>query len=298
MRGMSVASRPMPIMVNTPQPSEAFAWVQAAEGPALVCRPLLAIARHLFTSRVWPLGQSRGSEQAAWEAVAREVRVAPGQLARLHQVHGTTVVLAADALTRHPAADIIITVGPDVAIAVQTADCVPILLADRQTGAVGAAHAGWRGLAASVPSVVVSAMVTEFGSRPGDLVAAVGPAIGACCYEVGIDVREAFQTAFERKCDRWFFEHPVGTPANRPMPRVLESHRKDRWFLDTAAAAREQLKAAGLLDHQIFTSGLCTASHPIFCSFRRDGSPAGRMAAAIRPGRDRGQTPISIEIGV
>jgi hypothetical protein len=179
----------------------------------------------------------------------------------------------------------------DLAIAVQTADCVPILIVDPRTGAVAAAHAGWRGLAARVPEGCVSALARQFGSRAADLIAAIGPAIGACCYQVGVEVRESFRASFPvGEWTRWFHDVPIATAANPPMPRIEigRAARSDRWYLDTWTAAREQLEAAGLSKSQIYSADLCTASHPaVFCSYRRDGAPAGRMAAAIAPGRIR-----------
>jgi hypothetical protein len=260
--------------------------VQATYGRALVCRPLAEIAEHMFTTREWPLGQTDRGEDEGWRAVAGALQVDATCLARPHQVHGASAVVAEHAIGRRPAADIIINDRPGLAVAIQTADCVPILFADQRTGAVGAAHAGWRGLAAGVPRAAVAVLAEKFRSRPVDLVAAIGPAIGPCCYEVGEDVRHAFRVSnFDGRWMRWFHDSPAALPGNLPMSRVLLRPRRHehRWFFDAATAAREQLIFAGVPEQQIFTTDLCTASHPeTFCSFRRDGSPAGRMAAAVR----------------
>jgi len=207
-------------------------------------------------------------------------------LARLHQVHGAAVVLATargrDAL---PPADIHLTRNTDLALAVQTADCLPILLADTRTGAVAAAHAGWRGLAARVPEVVVGALARQFGSRPSDLVVAIGPSIGACCYEVGADVRDGMRVAgfSEGELERWFFDAPQPTAINPSLPAVRTERRAHHWFFDGWSAARAQLERAGVPSGQIHVASLCTASHPdLFCSYRRDGRPSGRMAGVIR----------------
>src|SRR5687767_2593555 len=174
MRSISAASTPRPIMfdiVGLPQPNGAFDWVQAAAGPALVCRPLAGHARHFYTTRHWPLGEAA---RQSWLEVAEGLGLPPSHLARVRQVHGAAVVLARDA-THHSAgileADIIVTGGADdsAGAAVQAADCVPLLIADRRTRAVAAAHAGWRGLVAQVPHVTVAAMARELASAPADL---------------------------------------------------------------------------------------------------------------------------------
>jgi YfiH family protein len=271
----------------TPQPNDGFEWVQAESGPALRCGALLPIAAHLFTTRPWRLGSTTtvGADDG-WGEVAGAMQVDGTHLARLHQVHGAAVVLATargrDAL---PPADIHLTRDTDLALAVQTADCLPILLADTRTGAVAAAHAGWRGLAARVPEVVVGALARQFGSRPSDLVVAVGPSIGACCYEVGADVRYAMRVAgfSEGDLERWFLDAPQPTAGNPSMPAVSSERRPHHWFFDGWSAARHQLEQAGVPGDRIHVAALCTASHPtVFCSYRRDGRPAGRMAAAIR----------------
>lgn len=183
-------------------------------------------------------------------------------------MHGATVVIARGLAGPRRDADIIVSDRSELALAVQAADCVPLLVADRRAGAVAAAHAGWRGLAAKVPGETIAALAREFGSRASDLVAAIGPSIGPCCYEVGADVREAFRTAFPAgESTDWF---APGAPAGK-------------WLFNTWASTRAQLEAAGVPADQIFEARLCTASHPeVFCSYRCDGPPAGRIAGAIR----------------
>jgi purine-nucleoside/S-methyl-5'-thioadenosine phosphorylase / adenosine deaminase len=283
-------------MVDTrlPQPNDSFRWVQGAPGPALVCRGLEAFAHHLITTRAWALAAGRnGDEGRAWAEVAAAMMVSADRLVRAHQVHGADVLIrrAGDApMTTPPDADIIVSDDPTVAIAIQTADCVPILIADRRTGAVAAAHAGWRGLAAGVPRVTVEALAREFGSRPGDLVAAAGPSIGACCYEVGPEVHRRFAEAGwpESTMSGWFFRRAQPARGNPSMAGLRAEPRPGHWYFDSARAASDQLESAGVPRDQILAAELCTASHPdALCSYRRDGAGAGRIAAAIRARGDR-----------
>jgi hypothetical protein len=250
-----------------PKPTEHFTWVQGVH-PALVCEPLRAAADHLFTTRHWALGQQTLRYQAgAWDEVARALGLGEADVVRVHQVHGTAVAVAGDVLGDRDA-DIIISDRSDLAAAVQAADCVPLLVGDRRTGVVAAAHAGWRGLAAKVPANTIAALARQFGSRPADLLAAVGPSIGPCCYEVGGDVRNAFRQAF---------------PAGESRDWFAAGAQPDRWYFNTWMSARAQLEAAGVPPDQIYDAALCTASHPaVFCSYRRDGQAAGRIAGAIR----------------
>jgi YfiH family protein len=271
-----------------PQPTDPFAWVQAAPGPALVCRALEPFARHLFTSRSWPLGSARdGDSRGAWFDVAAAVGVDAAGLARPHQAHGAHAIVA-DPRSR-PDADIIVSEDPALALAIQTADCVPLLLADTRTGAVAAAHAGWRGLAARVPAIAVATLKDRYGSRPEDLIAAAGPSIGACCYEVGEDVRERFRAEGfrDRQLEHWFVIAPQPTARNPSMAGLPAARRDGHWYFDGWAAVRDELVGAGVSRERIHIAELCTASHADFCSYRRDGKPAGRMAAVVRSARLR-----------
>jgi YfiH family protein len=253
-----------------------FDWIDAAFGRALVTDAFDGVASHLFTTRSLTLRGEHADRD--WAALARAMTVAPERLFAPKQVHGHEVLVARkDAaapislndLTR-PHADIVITDDPGTAVAVQVADCVPLLFADRRTGAVAAAHAGWRGTAAHVAVHTVRAMAEHFGTRPGDLVVAIGPSIGACCYQVKADVLAAFESAgfAASSLAHWF--SPDGDA--------------DHLLLDVPLANRHQLIAAGVSADRIARSGLCTACHPEhFFSYRRDGAGTGRLAAAIRP---------------
>jgi hypothetical protein len=271
-------------MSDLPQPNEGFRWVQADGLPALVCDPLLEIAGHLFTTRAWPLGTTVTRDDQGWDRVARALGVESNRLGRVKQVHGAAVVDAEEALGARLEADAVVSNLPTAAVAIQTADCVPILMADPRTGAVAAVHAGWRGLAARTPEAAVAALGRAFGTEPSDIVAAIGPAIGACCYKVGEDVFKDARFPDERRT-RWFTARAQRSERNPAAAGVQTGGRQGHWFFDGNLAARDQLEKAGVSALRIFAAGLCTASHPsAFCSYRRDGRAAGRMAAAIRSG--------------
>jgi YfiH family protein len=168
-----------------------------------------------------------------------------------------------------PEADIAVASDPELALTVRTADCVPILLADRRRRGVAAIHAGWKGTAAGAAPAAVRALAAQLGIDPRDIVAAVGPSIGPCCYEVGPDLAAAF--ASHPDSPRWF------SADARP-------------HLDLWRATRDQLERAGVPAAQIHVCGLCTFDHPpLFHSYRREGPRAGRLVAAIR--NARGTTP-------
>jgi len=265
-------------MMSLPQPTGTFHWTETSAGPALVCDPLTPYAAHLFTTRPWKLGSAASDSAEGWREVAAAMDIDGGDLVRVHQVHGKSVVVVRRRGGSEsgpgpeaglPDADILISQDPGVVLAVQSADCVPILIADRKSGAVAAAHAGWRGLAAGAPVAAVEALAREFGTRPEDLIAAVGPSIGAARYEVDTAVLSRFQqNGFSTEhIDRWFYD----------------GERPDHWYFDGSQSAHDQLTVAGIPRGQVHVARLCTATHfDLLCSYRREGRASGRMAAAIR----------------
>jgi YfiH family protein len=211
---------------------------------------------------------------------------------RMRQVHGTRVVTVRRGAGSPPGApdsaegDIAVSDDPGVVLCVKVADCVPILLADRRRGAVAAVHAGWRGTAAGAAQVAVGAMTEAFGTAPADIVAAIGPSIGPCCYRVGQDVRAAFEAAgtWDGSLGAWFRPAPAIEPRHGvPGTDPAASGGGPGVFLDTWLASADQLRAAGVPDSQIRVSRLCTSCHrEIFHSYRVDGAAAGRMVGVIR----------------
>jgi YfiH family protein len=180
----------------------------------------------------------------------------PAPPAWLRQVHGTRVVDASQA-TGRPEADAAVARSAGAVCAVQAADCLPVLLADESGAVVGAAHAGWRGLAAGV----IEATLDEMKAPAGRVLAWLGPAIGPAHYEVGAEVRDAF-LARDAAAERAF------TP-NRP----------GHWLLDLTAVARQRLAARGVT--RVHGGGWCTFSDPArFPSWRRDRTRE-RIAAYV-----------------
>ena len=258
--------------MTLPTVPESFFWTETPSGAVLKCRPLERIAPHLFTTRELPL-----SSTDDWRRVA--ALVGAGNIVTLNQVHGRDVAVirrGAPSPVQRPSADALVSHDADSAIAVRAADCVPLLMADSTTGSVAAVHAGWRGTAAGVASAALEALAREFGVRPRDVIVAIGPSIGTCCYEVGSELVDAFAAAGHARhlVDRWFVA--------RPAPRG--THERPRLRLDVAGANRDQMVLAGVPEENIYDCGLCTAMHlEVLTSFRAEKEKAGRIAGVIRP---------------
>jgi YfiH family protein len=145
-------------------------------------------------------------------------------------------------------------------LAVQTADCAPILIADKNARVVAAVHAGWRGTAAHIADRTVRRIQETFSIAPSDLIAVIGPHNAVCCYEVGTDVVDAFNdpNVFQKK------------------PEWAKAH------LDQGLANKKQLMQAGIPESQISVSTLCTQCRAdLFFSYRREGKRAGRLLSII-----------------
>ena len=244
--------------------------MQAPWGRVLRCQPLTAVAEHFFTDASLEL-RERADE---WNAVAALAGIPPDHLLLLRQVHGRGVVVADASRTTgwtRPEADAVVSDDPASALVVRVADCAPILLADRRQRVVAAVHAGWRSTMQRIVGAAVESMRGQFGSHPSDLLAAMGPSLGACCGEMGEEVVEAFRAAghSEANIERWF-ERAAG---QRP-------------HFDLWRANRDQLAEAGVPAVQTFSADLCTRTYADrFHSYRAKGQHVGRMAAVIRPAR-------------
>ena len=185
------------------------------------------------------------------------------------QVHGSKVVQVTKELVGSGAKDFANTIAdtdalitnlPDVPLMLFYADCVPVLLADLETGAIGLAHAGWRGTVANIGAKTLVAMGEAFGTKPENVLAAIGPSIGACCYEVDDFVRDQ-SSGYEE-----FFASKGG----------------GKYHLDLWGMNAKQLQEAGVPAEKITIAGICTNDNvELFCSYRAEQGKTGRMGVCL-----------------
>ncbi len=248
----------------------------------LLRSPLLAAFPHGFTTR------AGGVSPPPWESLNlgrlveddpervaenwRRLEAATGLgFARVRQVHGTRVVHLRAPSEPAEEADAVVSTEPGVAACVSVADCVPVLLADPATGAVAAVHAGWRGTIARASHAAVRALAGLVGAGPGELLAAIGPSIGPCCYEVSPDLAQRFAREIGP-----VVRGPPGAP-----------------HLDLRESNRLLLLEAGLRPESVEVVGGCTSCDiGRFFSHRRDRGRTGRHIAFIAPPRPTGGGPL------
>ncbi|HEV2194367.1 MAG TPA: peptidoglycan editing factor PgeF [Candidatus Acidoferrum sp.] len=206
-------------------------------------------------------------------------------LIALKQIHSDVVHLFENPPAKPCRGDASATNRPGLLLAVQTADCVPILLVDLKKRAVAAVHAGWRGTLHRIVAKAIGKMQMQFGTKPADLLAAIGPSIGGCCYEVGTEVASEFRSQFPNASE-WFDELRTGDepnplqwlnmapPGHQPPPKNV--------LLDLRQANRQQLLDAGLCAQNILVSDLCTACRrDLLFSYRKEAGTTGRLLSVI-----------------
>jgi YfiH family protein len=230
--------------------------LQEHEQGAYFKLPLFKRIRHAFCTR-------------AGEAGALEVLgTTQERLLTLRQVHGGEVLVVDDdtrslALTLPQPYDAVVTQKRNICLGIWTADCLPILLADRKKKVIAAVHAGWRGIWQGVIEHTVARMTQISESAPADIVAGIGPSIGPCCYEVKEDVTSLFKNAYAQ-ADQFIQERDGNT------------------YLDLRGCARLELIAAGIPPANIAVIDLCTSCRQdLFFSYRRDKNDAGRQLSVI-----------------
>lgn len=203
----------------------------------------------------------------------------------LKQIHSDLIHSISSVHADPSHGDALITNIPNLLLSVQTADCIPILLVDPKKRAVAAIHAGWRGTLARIVEKSVGRMLQEYGSNPSDLLAAIGPSIGPCCYEVGVELVTKFTAQFADASE--YFDEPrtgdepnpiqwlnMKPPGHQPPPNNVH--------LDLRKANVSQLKSVGVRAANIQVSDLCTACNTnMLFSYRREGPLSGRLMAVI-----------------
>ena len=210
----------------------------------------------------------------------------------LRQVHSDLIRCVDSLPEEHLTGDGLITATPELLLAIQTADCLPVIIVDPERRAVGVFHAGWRGTVKRIVEKGVGEMFRCFGSRARDLKAAIGPGIGGCCYEVGEEVRTKFESQFAYAAGL-FREVKESDPVREKYPLLFLTARAPghgelppKIFLDLVEANRRQLLAAGVPPKNIETSTLCTNCNPnMLFSYRAEKGRTGRLmgVAGIRP---------------
>lgn len=217
------------------------------------------------------LGMNRGDKPENvlrnFEILGDVLDISPGNMVLTKQVHGDTVRVVNGPeqgvlFQEYPPCDALITNTPGVGLVVFTADCTPILLHDPVTGAVGAIHAGWRGTALDLAGKTVRAMTAQFGCDPKNMQAAIGPNIGACCFETGPEVPEAMENA-------------LGKEAAAHIRKAGE-----KYYVNLKEINRAFLRRAGVTDICVSTD--CTACQcDRFWSYRKVGAARGAQGAII-----------------
>jgi YfiH family protein len=237
-------------------------------------------AMGLFTTRkggvsvppydAFNLGAGGGDDQASVKKnramLAEALGIKPHALKTINQVHGSDIytLVSPDSPCPDKGYDAVMTREKGAALCVLTADCVPILIHDPVSGCAAAVHAGWAGSVSRIAGRVVEGMVHAFGARPEDMLAAIGPSIGPCCYEVDEKVMAPLRESF------------------RDWPEMVNPGGNGRFLLDLWETNRNTLLKAGVRPQNISVMGVCTAcNEDKFFSHRKSNGKAGRMMGII-----------------
>jgi len=222
----------------------------------------------------------------------------PGPLVTLRQVH-SDVIHSLAALPDHQiVGDGLVTATPGLLLAVETADCLPVIVVDRKKRAVGVFHAGWRGTVKRIVEKGVGEMRRWFGSRPRDLEAAIGPGVHGCCYTVGEEVRDNFGSQFAYAADL-FHDVKESDPVREKYPLLFLTARAPghsklpvNIYLDLVEANRRQLVDTGIPANQIEVSPLCTSCRTdLLFSYRAEKGITGRLMGVVGIRRQMAERP-------
>lgn len=241
------------------------------------CSALAAVPglRHGFSTRIdagsppscFNLGYTSWDSAERVDANRRRflsaLKLEHARLATVHQVHSNRVHIIDDGGTEwnRPEADALVTRASGIVLAVQVADCLPVLLADPAKRALAAVHSGWRGTLSGILPAAIAVMKRSFGCRPADLLVAVGPGIRTCCMEVGGEVAELFEKKY---------------------PNSIVSADGGKFRLNLVGVLEAQMDAEGIPADNRRDLGACTRCNPAeYFSYRAEGAASGRMMAAI-----------------
>jgi YfiH family protein len=239
---------------------------------------------------------SRATVERNRAALERNVGAVTGKklwpLITLRQIHSDLIHCVSKPPQDQLVGDGLITDSPGILLAIQTADCLPVVLVDTKRRAVGVFHAGWRGTVKRIVEKGVGEMRGCFGTRPKDVKAAIGPGIHGCCYQVGEEVRVNFESQFAYTAEL-FREVKESDPVREKYPLLFltarapgHSELPTNIFLDLVEANRRQLMDAGVSPGNIYASPLCTSCRTdLLFSHRAEKGVTGRMmaVAGIRP---------------
>src|SRR5215472_5177096 len=212
----------------------------------------------------------------------------PWPLVTLKQVHSDMIHVVKAKPRGRLVGDGLITNVPEFALAIQTADCFPVLLVDTRNRAVGAFHAGWRGTLKRIAEKGLGTMRREYGTEPGDVVGVIGPGIQKCCYEVGEEVRSQFESQFGYAREL-FHELYSPDPIRQKYPLLFLNVRPPghgdtatKLYLDLMQANRRQVIMAGVPEKQVVSLQRCTSCNTRqFFSHRAENGKTGRMMAVV-----------------
>ncbi len=233
-----------------------------------------------------PLGNLRAGSRLSGRAKLDGAALWP--LITLRQIHSDIIHCVHSVPDKPLFGDGLLSATPGLLLAIQTADCLPVILVDAQHHAVGVFHAGWRGTVKRIVEKGVGEMFRRFGSRPRDLNAAIGPGIQGCCYEVGEEVRTKFESQFGYAA-KLFREVKDSDPVREKYPLLFLTARAPghgelppKILLNLVEANRQQLLAAGVPKKNIEASPLCTNCNPdLLFSYRAEKGKTGRLMGVV-----------------
>jgi len=289
--------QPKTCVVTKPWTERTLRGVQVLQVPAFSQIPWLV---HGFSTRLGGVSGSDGEKVLNLGAVEWDTRenveenkrrfqatlgASDLKLVSLHQIHSDVVRSFDAAPAKQCKGDASATNRAGLLLGVRTADCAPVLVVDPKKRVVAAIHAGWRGTLQRIVTKTIGQMQMEFGCRPQDLLGAIGPTIGGCCYEVGTEVASAFAAKFSNAAE-FFDELRTGDEPNplQWLNMMPPGHQPppNKVLLDLKKANRAQLLDAGLLAENIFVTELCTSCDvDRLFSYRKEGAASGRLMAVI-----------------